>query len=139
VSFQEKSVAAMTGALVVVYGAYFAVVARWLATTPADQIVYQPLMIAAVVPLVILAVVSHVILALLNPREAGLEDERDHLIALRGERAGGYVLAVGVFAGLVLAMAEVAPFWIANALLLAWVLAELTEGAVRMVLYRRGA
>jgi hypothetical protein len=29
----------------IVYGAYFAVVARWLATTPADQIAYQPLMI----------------------------------------------------------------------------------------------
>jgi hypothetical protein len=50
----------------------------------------------------------------------------------------GYVLAVGVFAGLVLAMAEVDAFWIAHALLLAWVLAELTEGAVRIVRYRRG-
>jgi hypothetical protein len=45
---------------------------------------------------------------------------------------------VGVFAGLVLAMAELAPFYIAHALLLAWVLAELVEGATKIVLYRRG-
>jgi hypothetical protein len=40
------------------------------------------------------------------------------------------------FAGL--AMAEVDAFFIAHALLLGWVLAELTEGALRIVLYRRG-
>ncbi|MDF2744585.1 MAG: hypothetical protein K0S88_5963 [Actinomycetia bacterium] len=77
-------------------------------------------------------------IALANPREAAASDERDRLIAPRGERVGGYVLAVGVFAGLVLAMAELAPFYIAHALLLAWVLAELVEGATKIVLYRRG-
>jgi hypothetical protein len=134
----SNSVAATTGTLVVVYGAYFAVVARLPATTPADQIVYQPLMIAAVLPLVVLAVASHLALALVNPREAGQHDKRERLIALRGERAGGYVLAVGVFTGLVLAMAEADAFWIAHALLVGWVLAELTAGAVRILLYRRG-
>lgn len=104
--FQEKSAIAMIGALAVVYGAYFAIVGRWLTA---------------------------------NPKEAGAEDERDRLIALRGERVGGYVLALGVFGGLVLAMAELPPFYIAHALLLAWVLAELVEGATRIVLYRRGA
>jgi len=46
--------------------------------------------------------------------------------------------ALVILAGLVLAMAEVDAFYIAHALLLGWVLAELTEGAVRIVLYRRG-
>jgi hypothetical protein len=57
-------------------------------------------------------------IALANPREAAASDERDRLIVPRGERVGGYVLAVGVFAGLVLA--------------------ELVEGATKIVLYRRG-
>jgi hypothetical protein len=57
-------------------------------------------------------------IALANPREAAASDERDRLIAPRGERVGGYVLAVGVLAGLVLA--------------------ELVEGATKIVLYRRG-
>lgn len=138
-SFQEKSAIVMTGALAIVYGAYFAVAGRWLATTPVHDIVYQPLMIAAVVPLVIVAIASHIVLALVNPAEANEYDERDRLIALRGERIGGYVLAVGVFGGLVLAMSAFPHFFIAHALLLAWVLAEITEGAVKVVLYRRGA
>ena len=46
---------------------------------------------------------------------------------------------MGVFAGLVLAMAEIPPFFIAHALLLGWVLSEITGGATRIVLYRRGA
>jgi vacuolar-type H+-ATPase subunit I/STV1 len=139
VSFQEKSAIAMIGALTVVYGAYFTIVGRWLTVAPADEIVYQPLLIVVIVPLVVLAVVSHLVIALANPKEAGAEDERDRLIALRGERVGGYVLALGVFGGLVLAMAELPPFYIADALLLAWVLAELVDGATKIVLYRRGA
>ena len=111
---------AMTGPLAVVYGAYFAFVGRWLTVTPADEIVYQPLLIVTILPLVVLAVVSHVAIALANPKEADASDERDRLIALRGERVGGYVLAVGVFGGLVLAMAE------------------LVEGATKIALYRRG-
>jgi hypothetical protein len=138
VSFQEKSAVVMTGALAVVYGAYFAIVGRWLTVTPADEIVYQPLLIVAVVPLVVLAVVGHVAIALANPKEADAYDERDRLITLRAERVGGYVLALGVFGGLVLAMAELPPFFIAHALLLAWVLAELVEGATKIVIHRRG-
>ena len=137
--FQEKSAIVMTGALVIVYGAYFAIVLQWLANSPVDEIVYQPLMIIAIVPLVILAVVSHIVIALANPKEANTYDERDRLITLRAEQIGGYVLAVGVFAGLVLAMAEFAHFYIANALLLFWVLAEIADGAWKIVLYRRGA
>ena len=129
----------MTGALAVVYGAYFTIVARWLTTTPADDIVYQPLMIIVIVPLAMLAALSHIVLALVNPKEANGYDERDRLIALRGERIGGYVLAGGVFVALVLAMAELSPFFIAHALLLAWVLAEITAGATRIMFYRRGA
>lgn len=137
--FEEKSVIATTGAHVVVFGVYFFVVARWLASTAADQVVYQPLLVFTVVPLVVLTVISHIAFAVLKPKEAGAHDERDALIALRGGRVGGYVLAVGAFAGIALAMAESSPFYIAHALLLAWVLAEVTDGTRKIVLYRRGA
>ncbi|HWO64321.1 MAG TPA: hypothetical protein VNO31_30240 [Umezawaea sp.] len=130
---------ATTGAHVVVFGVYFFVVARWLASTAADQVVYQPLLVFTVVPLVVLTVISHIAFAVLKPKEAGAHDERDALIALRGGRVGGYVLAVGAFAGIALAMAESSPFYIAHALLLAWVLAEVTDGTRKIVLYRRGA
>jgi len=138
-SFQEKSAIIMTAALTAVYGTYFAVVIRWLANAPADDIVYQPLMVVATIPLAIFAAVSHIIIAIANPKAADAYDERDRLIDLKGERVGGYVLAVGVFAGLVLTMFEVPYFYIANALLAGWVLAEIITGTTKVVLYRRGA
>ena len=138
-AFQEKSSIVMTAILALVYGAYFAIVGRRLAGTPADDIVYQPLLIVAIVPLVILAVVSHIVLALTNLKHANEHDERDRLISLRGEQVGGYVLAVGVFIGLVLAMAEAPYFFVAHALVVGWVLAEISAGGTRIALYRRGA
>jgi hypothetical protein len=124
--------------LAIVYRTYFAVIGWWLTTTPADEIVYQPLLVVAVVPSVLLAAVSHIGFALANPQGADAHDERDRLISLRGERVGGYVLAAGVFAGLVLTMVEVSPFFITHASLLMWVVAEIIAGATRIVLFRRG-
>ena len=136
--FEEKSTIATTTAMAIAYGLYFAVVARWAATTPAADIVYQPLMVLTVVALVALVVLGQVVIALSNPAEAGQRDERDRLIGLRGSALGGYVLAVGVFLALVMAMVRMDQFYIANVLLLWWVLAELTSGIARIVQYRRG-
>jgi len=137
--FEEKSTIATTTAMAIAYGLYFAVVARWAATTPAADIVYQPLMVLTVVALVALLVLGQVVIALSDPAEAGQRDERDRLIGLRGSTLGGYVLAVGVFLALVMAMVRMDQFYIANVLLLWWVLAELTSGIARIVQYRRGA
>jgi hypothetical protein len=46
---------------------------------------------------------------------------------------------VGAFTGIALAMARLSPFYIAHALLLAWVVAEITDGTRKILLYRRGA
>lgn len=136
--FQGKSPIVMTAILIGVYGAYFAIVGRWLTRAPGDEISYQPLLVIVVIPLTILAAISHIVLALIYPKEANQYDERDRLVTLRSERLSGYVLAVGVFTGIVLAMFEVTWFWIANALMLAWVLAEVVDGVTKVVLYRRG-
>lgn len=136
--FEEKSVIATTIAMAIAYGLYFTVVTRWALTTPAPDITYQPLMVLTVVLLVVMLVVGQVAIAVSKPAEAGERDERDQLIDLRGGNLGGYVLAVGVFLALVLAMVRVDQFYIANVLLLWWVLAELTSGVAKIVLYRRG-
>ena len=137
-TFQAKSTAAMLGILTVVYGSYFAIMLSVAGQTPVDQIVYQPVMIVVTVPLVILAILVHIVIAIAAPSEAGVSDERDRIIALRGEALGGLVLGVGVFCGLVLAMFGSHTFWIAHALLGSLVLAEIASAAMMLVLYRRG-
>ena len=90
----------------------------------------------AVAVLVAFAVVGHVIIALLDRRTA--EDERDRLIALKGARIGSFVLAVGVFFALWLAVASTGNFWFTQVLLGFWVLAQLSDYSVQLKLQRQG-
>ena len=138
-TFQEKSALTMTALLTLVFGSYFALVLGMVAGSPEREIAYTALMTVAVVILAVLATVSHVILALLSRSDANAYDERDRLVDLRSERVGGYVLAVGVFAGIGLAMVRADRFWIAQALIAALVVAEITSGVIKLALYRRGA
>lgn len=137
-TFQAKSAAAMLSILTVVYGWYFATTFAAAGRTPVSEIVYQPLMIVVTIPIIVLAIVFHAAIAIASPREAGVTDERDRLIGLRGEKLGGLVLATGIFGGLVLAMFGGDSFWIAHTLLGTLVLAEIATAATKLVLYRRG-
>lgn len=138
-NYQEKSTTLMTAAMMLVYGVYFFIIWRWHGAVPLEEIAYQPLLMAAVIPLIMFAVAGHVLIALFNPREASVEDERDRQIALYGERAGGMMLGVTMFCGIVLSMLDTHHFYVANALMLGWVLAEILEGLTKIVLYRRGS
>lgn len=137
-TFQEKSTLTMTTILVLVFGWYFALVLGPITGSPTREVAYTGLMVAVVVLLVILAAVSHAVLAVVFRAQANTDDERDRLIALRSGQIAGYILAVGVCAGIALAMVQSDTFWIAQALIGALVLAEVTDGVIKLVLYRRG-
>lgn len=139
-SFREKSILITIVAMLVASTAYAAMVIPLASGTDVDQVVYQPLMIVAVVVLVIVIVAGHIVAAVAQPKDANAKpDEREKLIEWRGQAAGGYVLAVGAFVTLTLSMAEVHWFWIANVLAGMWVLAEVFAGMWKLALFRRGA
>lgn len=137
-TFQEKSTLTMTAIMVLVYGWYFTLVLGPIAGSPAREVAYTGLMVAVVVLLAILAAASHVVLAIAFRSQANADDERDRLITLRSGEIAGYILAVGVCAGIGLAMMQSDTFWIAQALIGALVLAEVSKGVSKLVLYRRG-
>ena len=132
-TFQEKSTWIMVVVNAIVYTWYFVSVSRAMAIKPIDEIDYQSTMLAAVIALVVLAVI-----AIASRGDGDESDERDRSIYRYGEYVAGYVLASGAVMGMGMAMFEVDQFWIANWLLLALVLSQLTSGATRIVLYRRG-
>lgn len=136
-TFKEKSIAAMTATQVLVFGAYFTLVWGRLAGSPAREVAYVGLLIPVVVVSVLLAILAHAVIAALAPSEAGVEDERDLVIGLRGDRVGGFVLATGVFTALVLSMVQAPTFWIAQALLATMVAAEVAAGVTKLTRYRR--
>lgn len=137
-SFQEKSTLAMTVILTLVFGWYFVLVLGSIADTPARDIAYTGLMVGVIATLTVLAIVSHVVLAIADREQLDDADERDRLVGWRAGNVGGYVLAVGVFAGIGLAMVRADQFWIAQVLIAGLVLAEIVEGVTKLILYRRG-
>lgn len=143
-SFREKSIWVMSAGLLlasVIYG--YAVWSvnqsmqadvHWQAMRVLPPMVF--LFAVAVGMLTVFSVVGHIVLAVSDRRST--EDERDRLIALKGARVGGIVLACGVFFALCLAVMSTGNFWFSHVLLGFWVLAQLAEYLIQIVLYRRG-
>ena len=160
-SFEERRTWIEAVVTLLVPGWYFVAVLSQAATTPVAEIEYQWALGLSVV-LVILTVVVGVIVGTVaahvggevaaaragvsRDREAtaamaaAIErtDERDVAIGRFAGQFGFAVLGIGVLVPLGLAMAEREPFWIANALYAALVLASLASSAVKLVAYRRG-
>ncbi|MFD7256758.1 hypothetical protein [Streptomyces sp. NPDC059874] len=87
---------------------------------------------------IVVSIAAHIVIAAFSPREANVKDQRDREIHRFGEYVGQSFVVIGGVAGLVLAMAEAAPFWIANAIYLAFVLSSVLGSAVKIVSYRFG-
>lgn len=143
-SFHEKSNALMLGAVVLVYGIYFALVlgAPLLSgggfNTQTGLLISNGLMIVTVVALVAIAIFGHIVIALLNHKEAGSEDERDKLIEMRGDQRGGFVMGVFAVGAMGLAMIATPHFWIVNTILGGLVAAEIVKAISKLIDYRRG-
>ena len=106
---------------------------------PLVDVAYQPYLIGFVIVLVLVSVVGQIAVALRSPKEATApRDERERLITWRAGSVSAYVLEVGAFLAIVLAVAQVDWFWIANTVLALWVLAEIVDGGVQLSLSRRG-
>jgi hypothetical protein len=72
------------------------------------------------------------------PKGVRRKDTRDLEIYRTGEYAGHWVLVVGAFLAMVLALTEVGHFWIANVLYLVSTLGAILSAIVRIVSYRKG-
>jgi hypothetical protein len=138
-SFREKSVWISFVSLLVVFGYYFATVARAMLGLRSESNLFAVL-IFAVAALVVLEVVLHVIVAMQSPGEAlSPRDERERLIALKATQIGFYVLIIGALAGIFTMHLGAGRLGVGNAVLLAVVIAQLTKYGTEIVYFRRGA
>jgi hypothetical protein len=136
VPFREK-IAWISGvAVFVVFGGYFWVLAQvWDFNGGGAASI--GLLIAAIIALVVLMTGSSILVALFSPREANAPaDEREQLIELRAERVASYVLSTCVVCLIGALLLNWNGYLIANLLLAAMVLAELTKAAAQIIAYR---
>ncbi|MGW5848911.1 hypothetical protein ACWFQ8_13335 [Streptomyces sp. NPDC055254] len=135
---EEKRAWIMIVVSVVSYAVYLAVVLGRAGGLPLAQVPYEQALLWSVGASIAASILLHVAVSALSPEDANVRDQRDREIGRFGEHIGQSFVVIGAVTGLVLAMLEAAPFWIANAIYLAFVLSALLGSATKIVSYRLG-
>ncbi|MFF4101846.1 hypothetical protein [Streptomyces sp. NPDC001903] len=127
--------------LVVAIGSY-ATYLWWVLDRPAGvpltRAPYAGALLWTVCLSIAVSIAAHIAIAASSPKDANVKDQRDREIHRFGEYVGQSFVVIGAVAGMLLAMAEAAPFWIANAVYLAFVLSSVLSSVVKVISYRFG-
>lgn len=133
---EEKSAWIMLVVSAVAYGIYLVIVLR--SPGPLTEAPYVAPLLWTVGGGIVGGIALNILSAIVSGKDANKTDQRDKEISQFGEYVGRSMLVVGGVAALVMAMAQVNHFWIANTLYLAFVLSALLGSVARIFAYRRG-
>ncbi|UUV36415.1 hypothetical protein NQK81_37330 [Amycolatopsis roodepoortensis] len=135
---EEKRAWIMVVVTVFGYAAYLIVVLRRAGSGPLVDIPYVAPLLWTIGAAIAASIVLNVAAAITSPRDAGRKDQRDREIGRFGEYIGQSFVVIGGVAALVMAMAELDHFWIANTVYLAFVLSSLLGSIAKIAAYRWG-
>jgi|TARA_B100001750_G_C15267054_1_gene475609 hypothetical protein len=147
-SYKEKSLIASLGVTLLVFGWYFYAIFSNL-TLIENQQLNLNLLIYAIILIVILEIIIHSFLAIRNRNY--VEDERDKTIEIASYRHGYWTLSIGIWLLLFHLAIEgsgtwnfyhnlvfTSPAYLANLLLLFFVLSEVISFITQLYYYRKG-
>ncbi|WP_371878828.1 hypothetical protein [Amycolatopsis roodepoortensis] len=137
-AMEEKRAWIMVVVTVFGYAAYLIVVLRRAGSGPLVDIPYVAPLLWTIGAAIAASIVLNVAAAITSPRDAGRKDQRDREIGRFGEYIGQSFVVIGGVAALVMAMAELDHFWIANTVYLAFVLSSLLGSIAKIAAYRWG-
>jgi len=138
VAVEEKRAWIMLLVTIASYAAYLAAVLGRPGDVPLTQAPYVSALLWTVGAAIVASIVLNIMVATLAPKEANTKDQRDREIHRFGEYVGQSFVVIGGVAGLILAMAGLDRFWIANAIYLAFVLSSVLGSMAKIAAYRRG-
>jgi cell division protein FtsW (lipid II flippase) len=137
-TFEEKNVWVFAVVTVVAFGAYVVTILGRAGGAAITEVPYVGAMLWTIGAAIVASIVGRIVVTVAWPKDADKKDQRDKEIYRFGEYIGQSFVVVGAVAALVLAMAEVDHFWIANAVYLAFVLSALLSSTAKIFAYRRG-
>jgi hypothetical protein len=137
-SYDEKGTWAYLVASAGAYLVYLAIVGDRLAHTPAGEVAYVAVLAWTTAASVLASVVVRTLIEAVRPSDSRRSDVRDKEINRFGEYASRWFIVAGAGAALIMAMAKVDYFWIANVIYLGFVLWAVAGSALKLVAYRRG-
>lgn len=137
-SFEEKSAWIMGVVAAGSYAVYLAIVLGLAGTMPLADLPYVAPLLWTIGASIGISIALHAVIGIFSPREAGEKDQRDREIYRFGEYIGQSFVVIGGVVALLMAMAEVQHFWIANVIYLTFVLSAILGSVAKVVAYRRG-
>jgi hypothetical protein len=137
-SFEEKSAWIMGVVAVGSYSVYLAIVLGLAGGTPLTEVSYVAPLLWTVGASIAASIALQAVMGISSPRDAGKKDQRDKEIYRFGEYIGQSFVVIGGVAALLMAMAELDHFWIANVIYLTFVLSAILGSVAKIVAYRRG-
>ena len=136
-SFREKSAWISLISMLLVSLIYFSGVARTLTPRPSASQFHALLL--CVVLLVAIEIVAHFVVAMRAPKDAQApKDEREHLIALKAVYISAHIFAVGSLLTISSIHIGANAIFLANGILLSFVIAQIVKYGARINYYRRG-
>ena len=137
-SYEEKGIWVYLVTSAAAYAVYLAIIVGRLASTPAAEVPYVSVLLWTAGASIVANTVGRVLVETASPSDSRRADVRDLDVSLFGEYASRWFLVAGAAAALVMAMAKVDYFWIANVIYLGFVLWAVAGSALKLVAYRRG-
>ncbi len=137
-SFKEKSAWIMAVIAAVVYFIYLSSVLGRADGMPLTEVAYVATLLWTIGLMIVASIVMHIMVAIAAPAEADKQDQRDKEIHRYGEYIGQWLVVAGALAAMLMSLAEIQHFWIANTIYLAFVLSTLIGSGAKIVAYRRG-
>jgi predicted membrane channel-forming protein YqfA (hemolysin III family) len=137
-SVSEKRAWIMVIVTTVAYASYLAIVLGRAGTGSLADVSYAWTLVWTVGGAIIASILLDIISSFFVPQSAASKDQRDREINRFGDYIGQSFLIVGAVTALFLAMINVAPFWIANAIYLGFVLSAILGSIAKVIAYRRG-
>jgi hypothetical protein len=133
VAFEEKRAWVMLVVSILAYGVYVAVVLSLAG--PIVDVGYAAPMVWSIGGAIVVSILVNIGISFVSPSR---KDQRDREIGRFGEYVGHSFVVLGAVAALLMALAEIDYFCIANAVYLAFVLSAVLGSVVRIFAYRRG-
>ena len=137
-SYEEKGTWVYLVTSAGAYAVYLAIMAGRLASTPVAEVPYVSVLLWTTGASIAASIVGRTLVETVSPSDSRRGDVRDRDVSRFGEYARRWCLVAGAAAALVMAMAKVDYFWIANVIYLGFVLWAVAGSALKLVAYRRG-
>lgn len=138
VALEEKRAWIMALVTACAYVTYLVIVLSRVGDGPLAGVPYVAVLLWTVGVAIVVTIVLSIAAELATPKDSRRKDERDREIERFAEYTGHSFVAIGGVAVLVMAMAEVDHFWIANVIYLAFALSGLLASVAKIFAYRRG-